>query len=315
MPIALVLVTVFLGLAGCFPRPDLENRAEELGDMLTSMPGVETVHTQYHNGFSTGRVLQHRVIMEARSSSEDVKNATEALNQAVGDDFDDYRRELRFHQDSLTIDLKGEPDIAVLDQDLSRLDALTSRLSGGSLAWERNSINDNLNSLSVRGTATDGFAALSAIRATFGSEEMNVRYSGDRQQGWAIGFPYSAHAQQTLESAFRGASPNTRMLKIHENQVSFLSVWARDAPETASVLSRIIDEVRTVTPGEWRLQWMDTDGGSGSGTGQQSFGGSVSVGGCDYHANSSEETDPSQHFTPSAIAIRDQLRSKYDTCR
>ena len=281
--------------------------------MLTSMPGVETVHTQYQNGFSTGLVLQHRVRMEAGSSSEEVRNATQALNQAVGDDFDDYSRDLRFHQGSLSIGLEGVPDIAVLSQDLSRLDALTTRLSGGSLAWDRNFVKDNLNSLSVRGSATDGFAALSAVRATFGTEEMRVRYSGERQQDWDIGFPYSADAQQALESAFRGASPDARMMKIHDNQVSFLSVWARDAPETASVLSGIIDEVRTVTPGEWRLHWMDTEGGAG--TGQPSFGGSVSVGGCDYNPKSPQETDPSQHFTPSAIAIRDQLRSKYDTCR
>ena len=185
------------------------------------------------------------------------------------------------------------------------------------MTWERNSENDNLNTLRVTGTTVDGFAAVSAIRAAFGSEEMSVAYSGDRQQKWAIGFPYSADAQQALESGLRRASPDVRMMKINENQVSFLSVWARDVPEAASVLSQIIVEVRTAVPGEWTLQWIDADSGAGAGAGagQRSFGGSVSVGGCDYNANSSEEADPSQHFTPSAIALRDQLRSKYDTCR
>lgn len=69
MLFALVLVIVFFGLAGCIPRPDLDDRAEELGDILMSMPGVESVHAQHQNGFSTGRFLQHRVIMESGATS------------------------------------------------------------------------------------------------------------------------------------------------------------------------------------------------------------------------------------------------------
>ena len=314
----ITVLALFVGLSGCIGRPDLSNRAEEIAGVIAGLPGVDDIDDYYQDGFDSGRSLTYRVTMGAEATDAEVANVASTVNREVGDEFDDYDRELSLTTADFSVDLNGEPDVDELRQRLLRLQALNASLTSHApltsqmLTWTVNDDTDRDNELVIQEATQDPFTVLSAVRDQFGTEQMSVTVSSSDTAVWNVAFPYSPQAQNRLASVLRPLPPEMEAIRIDQDRVTEVESDVDDPATAVTRLIAIIDRVSSVTSQPWIFRWS----GGQPPTGQTNLasGGMVSVGACEYHEDSPWEEDPAEHLTQDAIEVQDQLRSKYDTC-
>ncbi|WP_209323367.1 hypothetical protein [Brevibacterium renqingii] len=309
--IAFVLAIVLLGLVGCVPRPDLSDRGEEIADALRGMPGVDEVVHLYQNGFDAGLVLSHQVRMAAGASDDEVVGVASTLNSEVGLEFDDYNRELRLLLTGFTIDIRGVPDVDALRQRLAGMKRLSSTLHAEPFTWEVRNDDESEGILTIGETNGPADEALTAFTDLIGSEPTRVSFSPHHGPRWDVSFPYSVQAQNRLLAALRpGVPEDVDTIEIRDDRVNRVSADLDSATDVTTRLMIVIDTIAGGTSSPWTLRWsVATPNPSHLATGA-----TVSVGGCDYAHDSEYEREPAKHFTQDAIAVRDRLRAKYDTC-
>lgn len=308
------VMAMFLGLSGCISRPDLSNRAAQIAGVIAGLPGVDDVDDNYQNGFDSGLRLIYDVTMTAGATDAEVANVATTVNSEVGDEFDDYNRELSLFMGEFSVVLNDESDVDELRQSLVRLRALSATLLSGKLTWTEpgDTDIDPENELEVRETAQDPSTVVSAVRDQFGTEQMRVKVVDTNNYAWKVVFPYSQQAQNRLVTAIGPVTADLEQIEIDKDRVSYVEADVEDSPNAATRLMAIIDRIDSGTSGPWRF-WWSVDKPT---TAQNNLasGGPVSVGACVYYEDSEQEKDPAGHLTQEAIAIQDQLRSKYDTC-
>lgn len=311
--VAMITVMVlFLGLSGCISRPDLSSRAEEIAEAIDGLPGVEEVDDYYQNGFTSGQSLTYKVKMEATATDAETVNVASTVAREVGDQFDEYDRELTLSTADIVMVLNGEPDVDELRQRLLRMRALNTSLTSGKLTWTENDDTDRDNELELQEASQNPFSVLSAIRDQFGPEQMRVSFGGAHRLSWDVTFPYSVQAQNRLASALRPLPQEMSSITIRHDQVTEVDSHLDDPVNAAIRLMAIIDRVSSATSAPWTFRW--SAGQPPTGQGNVATGGTVSVGACDYYEDSQREKDPAGHMTQDAIDVQNQLRSKYDTC-
>ena len=308
----ITVAALLAGLSGCISRPDLSNKAEEIAGVIAALPGVDDVDDYYQNGFTSGLSLTYRVTMAAGASDAEAVNVASTVNSEVGDEFDDYDRELTLTVDDLSVVLKGEPDVDELSQRLVSLKNLNASLVSGVLTWKENDDTDRDNELEIREVSQDPFTVLSAVRDQFGTEQVRVKVSDAEKSALKVAFPYSEQAQNRLAAAIRLVNVEFDRIEISQDRVTDVEVHVDDTTNVATRLMTVIDAVNKSTSAPWDFRWS-----AGQPSARQdnlASGGRVSVGACTYYEDSPREKDPAKHLTPEAIAVQDQLRSKYDTC-
>ena len=306
-------IVMILGLSGCEGSPDLSPRADEVGDVLSALPGVETVETLYKND-NSGRSLVYGVTMTVGATDDEAIHLASTLNDELGSEFDSYDRGMTVVQSGLTIALQAETAAQTLKHLPSRLRALASSLDGGEITWIESwddEYSDDV--LEVDDSSESPFDVFTAVRDQFGSKEMKVRLDRGNDVQWSVTFPYSVQAQDRLESAV-GTDLEEVMdwIGIDGDHLTSLTVTVDSGPDVVGRLEDIIDLADSGTSAPWSFNW--SVGSSRSTDGNLLTGGFISVGSCDYAHNSAKETEPSQFMTTEAIEVQDQLRDSYDTC-
>lgn len=311
-PLALTVTAILLGLVGCLPTPDLSDRAEEIAGVLSGMPGVDDVDHSYRNGFDSGQVLDFRVRMGTGAADDEAIDVVTTLNAEVGSEFADYSRGLTLGFEDFTADIRGVPDADQLRPRLVGMKRLNASLHPDHLSWQIRNDTDMADSLDVRGMSADADTAVSAVRAVVGRDRVQVTVAPHRQAAWTVMFPYSAQEQNRLAGVLRPSIPEVEKVEISDDRLNSVTARLEAGTDAASRLMTIIDRIDAGTSQPWTLSWtagQPTHSGSGLATGA-----TVSVGGCDYVHDSKWEREPDEYYTPSALAVRDQLRGKYDTC-
>ncbi|MDN6122629.1 MAG: hypothetical protein L0I80_01980 [Brevibacterium sp.] len=316
----ITVAALVVGLSGCIGRPDLSNKAEEIAGVIAALPGVDDVDDYYQNGFTSGLSLTYRVTMAAGASDAEVVNVASTVNSEVGDEFDGYDRELTLTVGDLSVVLNGEPNVDELRQRLLGLKNLNSSLVSGVLTWKENDDTGRDNELEIREASQDPFTVLSAVRDQvlsavrdqFGTEQVHVKVSDAEEPAWKVAFPYSEQAQNRLAAAIRSVNVEFDEIEISQNRVTDVEAHVDDTANVSTRLMTVIDTVNKGTSAPWEFRW--SAGQPSAGQGNLASGGRVSVGACAYYEDSPREKDPAKYLTPEAIAVQDQLRSKYDTC-
>lgn len=308
----ITVMAMFFGLSGCISRPDLSNRAEEIAEVIAGLPGVEEVDDYYQNGFTSGQSLTYKVKMEATATDAAIANVASTVDSEVGDQFDEYDRELTLSTADILMVLHGELDIDELRQRLLRMQSLNTSLTSERLTWKENDGSDRENELEIEEASQNPFSVLSTVRDQFGSEQMRVRFGSAHMLSWDVTFPYSLQAQNRLASALRPLPQEMSNITIRQDQVTEVDARLDDPGNAAIRLMAIIDRVSTGTSAPWIFRW--SAGQPPAGQSNVATGGTVSVGACDYFEDSQREKDPAGHMTQDAIDVQDQLRAKYDTC-
>lgn len=189
-----VMVMIF-GLSGCErspdpnPSPDLSSRADEIGDVLSALPGVETVATYYRKDNSVQR-LTYVAIMADGATDEKAIHVASTLNDEIGSEFDNFDRGLTVKQSGLTIALRTETAVESLKHLPSRLRALTSALGVGGVTWF-DSWDDRYSEdiLEIDSASGSPFDVITAVRDQFGSEEIQLRLDRGNDAQWSVTFP------------------------------------------------------------------------------------------------------------------------------
>ncbi|MDN6378736.1 hypothetical protein [Brevibacterium aurantiacum] len=313
-----VMVMIF-GLSGCErspdpnPSPDLSSRADEIGDVLSALPGVETVATYYRKDNSVQR-LTYVAIMADGATDEKAIHVASTLNDEIGSEFDNFDRGLTVKQSGLTIALRTETAVESLKHLPSRLRALTSALGVGGVTWF-DSWDDRYSEdiLEIDSASGSPFDVITAVRDQFGSEEIQLRLDRGNDAQWSVTFPYSVQAQDKLESAVgTDLEKVMQRIEIDGDHLTNLTVAVDSGPDVVGRLEDIIDRADSGTSAPWSFNW--SVGSSRSTDGNLLTGGHISVGSCDYAHDSAKEKEPSQFMTTEAIKAQTQLRDSYDTC-
>lgn len=316
----MVMITVaamIVGLSGCVSRPDLSDRAEEIGDVLAPMPGVEKVETDYLVSDS-GRTLRYRVTMTAEATDDEAAKLASTLNSEVGPEFEDYNHELTMMMSGFTLELPIETAADALRQQMPHLRVLASSLAASEVLWREFPDNDNIeDTLEIKSLSGNPFDAFSAVRDQFGTDAMSLRLEQTSKAMWYVKFPYSVPAQDGLEAALGSGLKEMDQIIVDSDQLTSVSAIVSEGPKVVSRLRRIIDLVNSSTSDPWSFDWsVEPSSTSKNKTKNNdlSTGGLVSVGGCDYDRHSAAEQDPSSYMTSEAIAVQNKLRGIYDKC-
>lgn len=316
--IACVLVAVFLALAGCSPRPDLSGRVQEISDVLSALPGVDDVDHYYQNqeeqlGFDGARQLYFEVRIASEASDDEIIGVASTFISEVADAFDDYDRELVLRMPDFTVDINGTPDPDRLRQRLSGMKEQSPILAAETFKWGVRNDDDSGDVLTIGDTSATPDAVLTAARSLVGSEQVMVKASPRGGARWEVRFPYSAEAQNRLFAALgQGVPDGVDMIAISDDQVEYVSVSLDSGTDATMRLKTVIDTIAAGTPPPWTLSWRVPE--AKPNPHNLATGSTVSVGGCEYNPVADHASDPAEHFTPDAIAVRDELRAQYDTC-
>lgn len=315
----IAVMAMILGLSGCEgspdpnPGPDLSSRADEVGDVLSALPGVDTVATYYRNDDSVQR-LTYVAAMAGGATDEKAIHVASTLNDEIGSEFDNFDRGLTVKKSGLTIALQAETAVESLKHLPPRLRALASSLDGGGVSWS-DSRDDEYGDdiLEVDGASGSPFDVITAVRDQFSSEEVRLSLDRGNDVQWSVTFPYPVQAQDRLESAV-GTDLEEVMdwIEIDGDHLTSLRVTVDSGPDVVSRLEDIIDLADSGTSAPWSFNW--SVGSLESTDGNLLTGGHISVGNCDYAHNSAKETEPSRFMTTEAIEVQTQLRDGYDTC-
>lgn len=305
------IVALVVGVSGCADRPDLRNRADDIGGVLSVMPGVSDLKTIYQNGFDSGQDLKYEVTMEMGATNDQVADVATRLNSYVGDEFDDYNRTLKFIMHDVSMTIRGKPDVDELRQRLHSLERLQATIPAGAVEWEENDNEDTdyENAIEIRNDTEDPFTVISAVRDHLGSAKPLLRFEG--QDDWTVKFPYSPAAQDKLASALEPVAPALRKMEIEKDHVTEVKADLDDnGPDVTSRLSALIDQLNRGSSGPWRFRWSTPY--PSPNPDDLISAGVVSVRSCEYYDEAGE--DPNEGMTQEAIAVQNQLRAKYDTC-
>lgn len=309
-----IAIAIILGIFGCERSPDLSPRAEEVGDVLAAMPGAEQVETIYKN-YDSGRNLNYVATMTVGATDDEAIQLASTLNNELGSEFEHYNRGLTIRTADFTADLREETAVETLRQLPTRLRALASSPNVDRVTWkesEDDEYSDDV--LEISGLSGSPFDVFTAVRDEFGSDEMLLRLNRGRDVQWSVAFPYSVQAQDSLESALGDDLKEVLDLIIIEgDHLTNLTVTVAPGPDVVGRLEDIIDLADSGASVPWSFDW--SVGPSSSTDSNLLTGGSISVGSCDYASTRAKETDPSRYMTTEAIAVQDQLRDVYDTCR
>lgn len=303
----IVAVVGAVGLSAC-QGPDLSDRADDIGAVLSGKPGVADVETQYQNGFDSGRSVTYTVKMAPGASTAQSVDVAAALDHETGDEFDRYDQELRLLLSGRAVEIRDATSSDIMADRASHLLALASEMSVNRLEWRQASEQTTFEDvLELTDPQNDIFGTINAVRAELGTEQFDLRVRDSAQTEWAVAFPYAEQAQARLETAIEPILPMTVQVVIDDNQVSGLFVVVPDGPDVVSRLRGIIERVDSSDAQPWYFDWAL--GSDPTGTIDYSTKGSANVGGCEY------DEDPDRQITSATQATQDQLRTIYDTCR
>lgn len=295
-------------LAGC--GPDLSGRADDIASTLKTQPGVADVSVQYANDMVGGTRLGLSVVLDDDAPDDAATNvAATTLAETGGHAFDRYSKKLEITQGDLT--LEAEHSFLSASMKLwPGLKDLRSEVHGGPVHWKSEGVDPAV--LNVFEVDDDPSEVLSATRDALHETNAELVIRGKDQPIWKVNIPFPEDVQEKLVTGLHDADAEVSSLTADERQVVRLSVVQDDTADAARSLERIIDEVEPSTTQPWELHWLEPDADSTGTT--LNFWGQVSVGGCDYRSDAPEETAPAQELSTHAIAVRDYLRAKYDTC-
>lgn len=310
--VIITIVALVVGVSGCADRPDLSNRADDIGGVLSVMPGVGDLKTIYQNGFDSGQDLKYEVTMEMGATDDQMADVASTLNGYVGDEFDDYDRILKFIMDDVSMLILGKPDVDELRQRLNSLERLRTAIPAGAVEWEEKDNDegsDYENEIEIRNDTEDPFTVMSAVRDHLGSAKPLLHFEG--QDDWTVKFPYSPAAQDKLASALEPVAPALWKMEIEQDHVTDVKADLDDnGPDVTSRLSALIDQVNRGSSEPWRFRWSTPY--PSPNPDDLISAGVVSVRSCEYYDEPGE--DPTENMTQKAIAVQNQLRAKYDTC-
>ncbi|MGO2036899.1 MAG: hypothetical protein ACTH2U_10500 [Brevibacterium sp.] len=303
---SLAVGVLAVGFSGC-SSPDLSNRADDIGGVLSASPGVADVETSYQNGFGSGRSIRYRVTMDAEASTAQATEVAAALDRETGGEFDGYTQDLNLTMANRSIKVSDTTNGDIMAQKVPRLLDLSAMLSDDEVSWKEQPESANVDdTLEIREAGTDPFTTLDAVRAQFGSEDFQLTMRESSGVDWYVAFPFTAQGQDRLESVFDPLRTTTNRLNIDDDQVSSFVAVVPAGPDEADRLRTIIDSIESTTTDPWDFFWAE--GPEPTGSFDSSTGGVVDVGGCEY------DEDSEQQLTQGAQVIQDQLRATYDTC-
>ena len=303
----LVVGVLAVGLSACM-GPDLSNRAEDIGGVLSASLGVEKVESSYQNGVDSGRSISYTETMDPAASTAQATEVAAALDRETGDEFDGYTVNLILTRSSLTTKVSDTTNGDIMGQKMPGLVELSTTLPVDEVSWREQSDSANFDdSLEISEAGTDAFKTLDAVRAQFGSDEFRLTTRETSGVTWYVAFPFSAQGQERLESVFDPLRTSVKRLNIDGDQVSSFVAVVPAGPDEVTRLRGIIDRIASTTTNPWDFYWAE--GPDPSGPSDTSSGGVVNVGGCEYGEDSEGQ------LTQEAQKVQDQLRAVYDTCR
>lgn len=296
------------GLSGCLGGPDLSGRADDIGGVLSAMPGVEDVETNYQNGFDSGVSIGYVVTLAATATDSQAGDVAARLDDEINDEFDRYDQKLKLLRSGQVIEVKDQTHGDVISQMTPRLLSLASSLPAAELNWKEASKASKFeNDLEIRDPQANPYDTLDAVRAQFGSEDLllSMRESGGAR--WNVEFPFSQQAQDEMESEFVPLLPKIQQITIDHDQVLLFDMSVPDGPNLVGRLRGIIELIDSTTTEPWSFRWSKAQDPTNP-TDAFSLSGSVEVGGCDVDSDSDADK------TAETEAAQDQLRDIYGKC-
>lgn len=306
--VAVTLAMLLVVLSGCLGGPDLSGRADDIGGVLSAMPGVEDVETSYQNGFDAGVSIGFDVTMAATATDSQAGDVAARLDSEIGDEFDRYDQKLRLLRSGQVIEVEDQTHGDVITQKIPRMLALASSLSADELNWNEASKGSKFeNDLEIRDPQANPYDTLDAVRAQFGSEDVQLRMNQVTGADWNVTYPFSQQAQDEMESEFVPLLDKMTQINIDHDDVTLFYAVVPDGSNLVGRLRGIIELIDSTTTEPWDFHWAL--GQASTNQFDSSTGGIVNVGGCEYGEGEGGRQ------TQEAAAAQDQLRDIYDTCR
>lgn len=316
----IVLAAVLLAgvLGGCTGAPDRESEAQELKQTVAAMPGVDRVHVIYSNDVSLGPNMDVSVQMDD-ASDDQIEAVVARIDESFRLDFAHFRRSAEFDVGVGTVKRATGDSSRQLPLDSVSTDAQAIRQIGAAIpsidpgksqiTWVRNDIGSELTLRDV-----SDHAVLRVVRSAIGNDPVVVRVLPEPSTGiiWDIRYPFGAEQEDSVRAIVSKSPLRVSALTASAGHLSRMRVTTSD-PDTADTdLVSIID---LVAPTHEHPLFLDWDQAQSSNSGdQRRFAGAVHVAGCGYPTKLAGEQNPGSYYTDKAIALRDQLRAKYDAC-
>lgn len=299
--LAVVAVLVAGLLSGCLFGPG----KEQVRDAVVGMPGVTGAKfPTRETGVLTTVTLPELLIRMAAATPEQIRAVLDIVRNNPHEDVE-----------AVAIDVSSDPwtnvkhRIAGLDvdqfmDDVDHLAQLGETVGPDSkIEWTREHPRP---ALALSGIESSLPAALVAIRNVL-DNDVQVRAELDhanRVWQWNIQFPFSPAQERHVHAQLEAFSLPIQAVVIEAGVITELNVAVTDIASAADELSDVITAVGAGGAAPLMLTWH---------VGERSYGalhGSVHVGGCDY----TRIPDTDYLLSPEQKALRDRLRSQFDTC-